>query len=100
MKRRFVLVILSIATMCLFNSPIRGDTHVSQSYVGFTKSTPKPNVSDRPIQDTIVTQPGKKQAYLPQTNERADITWQAIGVAGIGWIILWGVRKSKRTQQK
>ncbi|GAA2839029.1 hypothetical protein GCM10019815_00120 [Pediococcus damnosus] len=41
MKRGLLLTILTITSMCLINSPIRGDTHVSEvtseGRVGFNK---------------------------------------------------------------
>ena len=44
MKRGLLLTILTITSMCLINSPIRGDTHVSEvtseGRVGFTKVDP------------------------------------------------------------
>jgi len=43
-KRGLLLTILTITSMCLINSPIRGDTHVSEvtseGHVGFTKVDP------------------------------------------------------------
>lgn len=98
MKRGLILVILSVASMCLFNSPIRGDTHVSESYVGFTKAAPatlQPNVPDKPIYSKVETASQGKQQYLPQTDEQSEILLSVIGLSGMIVVLGYGIQRRR-----
>lgn len=86
---------LSAAAMCLFNSPIRGDTHVSEGNVGFSKTMVPNNVSDKPIHEKVEVSASNRQEYLPQTSERTDSLLRVMGMAGILVIVGYGVKKRR-----
>ncbi|WP_144010372.1 hypothetical protein [Pediococcus damnosus] len=120
MKRGLLLTILTITSMCLINSPIRGDTHVSEvtseGRVGFTKGTISPsyppsdlrpadkvpNGPDTTIKPTVPVSAAKKQQFLPQTDEESDGILQVFGSLGFVVVAWYWMKKNqvRRHNQK
>ncbi|MBU7554591.1 hypothetical protein NR458_02880 [Pediococcus ethanolidurans] len=89
-EKKLMLVVLSMAAMCLFNSPIRGDTHVSEGLVGFSKPVAQHNVSDKPIYSKVEP---NRQAYLPQTDEQDGVWMSVMGMTGVVVIVGYEIKK-------